>query len=156
MGKAKDMGVINQGKEKIGGKNVQKIMLNTKMNKHKKKPNKRITLMCAHKWKDDKQITQRGMMTKEQRNLKGMKGTDKMELLKLLVSFHSKLLKNGIMWDGVEGIHYIYLKHHPIRVDIPNDSNTMDHYLATAPNYHAELMRRQVKKGSKLLHKPKA
>jgi hypothetical protein len=49
MGKAKDMGVINQGKEKIGGKNVQKIMLNTKMNKHKKKPNKRITLMCAHK-----------------------------------------------------------------------------------------------------------
>jgi myo-inositol-hexaphosphate 3-phosphohydrolase len=49
MGKAKDMGVINQGKGKIGGKNVQKIMLNTKMNKCKKKPSKGITLIRAHK-----------------------------------------------------------------------------------------------------------
>jgi hypothetical protein len=131
-------------------------MLNTKMNKCKKKPSKGITLIRAHKWKDDKQITQGGMMIKEQRNLKGMKGTDKMKKLKLLVSFHSKLLKNCIMWDGVKGIHYIYLKHHPIRVDIQSDSNTMDHYPTTTPSCHAELMRQQVKKGSKLLHEPKA
>jgi hypothetical protein len=49
MGRATDMGVINQGREKIGRKNVQKIMLNAKMNKRKIKLNKRTTLMHANK-----------------------------------------------------------------------------------------------------------
>jgi hypothetical protein len=79
-----------------------------------------------------------------------------MEKLKLLVSFHLKLLKNDLTWDGVESICYIYLKHHPIRVDIQSGSNTMDHYFATTPNCHVELMQQQVKRRSKLLHEPKA
>jgi hypothetical protein len=40
-------------------------------------------------------------------------------------------------------------------VDIQSGSNTMDHYFATACNYHAKLMQQQVKKGSKLLHEPR-
>jgi hypothetical protein len=35
-------------------------------------------------------------------------------------------LKDGLMWDNVEGVCYIHLKHHPIGVDIQSNSNT--HY----------------------------
>jgi hypothetical protein len=31
---------------------------------------------------------------------------------------HLKLLKDGFMWDGVEGFHYIHLEHHLVGVDI--------------------------------------
>ncbi len=44
MNKVKDMGVISQRKEKTIRKKVQKIMQNTKMSEHKKKPNKEVTL----------------------------------------------------------------------------------------------------------------
>jgi len=50
MNKVEDMGVIIQRKEKTRRKKVQKIMQNTKMNKHKKKPNKEVTLMHAHRF----------------------------------------------------------------------------------------------------------
>ncbi len=63
MGKVKDMGVINQGREKTRWKNVQRIMRSTKMSIHKKRPSKRVTLTCAHKEKDDRKISRRGMMT---------------------------------------------------------------------------------------------
>jgi hypothetical protein len=43
------MGATNQGREKIGGKNVQRIMQNTKMNEHKKRPYKGVTLMHAYR-----------------------------------------------------------------------------------------------------------
>jgi hypothetical protein len=50
MKKVKDMGVIIQKKEKTRRKKVQRIMQNTKMNEHKKKPNKEVTLMHAHRF----------------------------------------------------------------------------------------------------------
>jgi hypothetical protein len=56
MGKVKDMGVINQGREKIRWKNVQRTTQSTKINVHKKKPNKRVTLTHAHKQKNDREI----------------------------------------------------------------------------------------------------
>lgn len=34
---------------------------------------------------------------------------NKKEKLKQLASYHSKLLKDGLMWDDVESIHYIQL-----------------------------------------------
>ncbi len=58
------MGATNQGREKIGGKNVQRIMQNTKMNEHKKRPYKGVTLMHAYRWKDDQKNSQKGLMTK--------------------------------------------------------------------------------------------
>jgi hypothetical protein len=57
MGRVEDMGVIGQNNEKTQGKNIQKIMQNPKMGKNEKKPNKQVTLMHAHKWNDDKQIS---------------------------------------------------------------------------------------------------
>jgi hypothetical protein len=80
------MGVINQRKENIG-----KIMQNTKMNEHKKKFGKKVTLTHAHRWKDDKQISQRVVMTKEQRKLKGLKRMNKWNKLCLT----DKLQING-------------------------------------------------------------
>ncbi len=50
MSKVEDMGVIIQRKEKTRTKKVQRIMQNTKMNEHKKKPNKEVTLMHAHRF----------------------------------------------------------------------------------------------------------
>jgi hypothetical protein len=43
-------GVISQKKEKTKRKKVQRIMQNTKLNEHKKKPNKEVTLMHAHRF----------------------------------------------------------------------------------------------------------
>jgi hypothetical protein len=79
-----------------------------------------------------------------------------MEKLKLLVSFHSKPLKTNLTRNGVESIHYIYLKHHPMRVDIQSGSNIMDYYFVTTFNCHVELMQQQMKSGRKLLHESRA
>jgi hypothetical protein len=49
IGKAENMGVINQKMEKIRGKMVQRITQNTKMNEHKKRPSKGVTFMCDHR-----------------------------------------------------------------------------------------------------------
>ncbi len=78
-----------------------------KIEQAQKMPNKRVTLMCAYKWKDDKQIFWKGVMTKEQNKLNGTKGTNKRKKLKQLTSSCSKFLKDGLMQDGVEGINYI-------------------------------------------------
>jgi hypothetical protein len=43
------MGVTNQGREKIGNKNAQRIMKNMKTSERKKRPYKGFTLMRAHK-----------------------------------------------------------------------------------------------------------
>jgi hypothetical protein len=51
---------------------------------------------------------------------------NKREKLKQLASQHSKFLEQGLTQDGVEGVCYIHLKHHPIGMDIQSDSNTMD------------------------------
>jgi hypothetical protein len=50
------------------------------------------------------------------------------------------------MWNGVKGVHYIHLKHHPIEMDIQNNLKTINHWLTTTSNYHAELMQQQVKR----------
>jgi hypothetical protein len=73
MGRVEDMGVISQKNEKTQGKNIWRIMQNTKMSKHEKKPNKQVTLMHAHKWNDDKQISWKGVMIEKQRKLKDIK-----------------------------------------------------------------------------------
>jgi hypothetical protein len=49
MGKVKDMGVINQGKEKTRWKNVQRTTQSLITIVHQKGPSKRITLTHAHK-----------------------------------------------------------------------------------------------------------
>ncbi len=105
MGKVEVVGVINQRRERHKGKTFEE-------HKHKneqvqKMPNKGVTLMRAHKWKDDKQIFRKGVMTKEQKKLKGTKGTNKRKKLKQLTSSCSKFLKDGLTQDDVENIHFI-------------------------------------------------
>lgn len=71
MGKAKCMGVISQGKEKIRKKNVWRTMQNMKMSEHKQKPCKGVNLMHAHGWTDDWQdwqISQREWWLKNKRS----------------------------------------------------------------------------------------
>lgn len=60
----KDVSVINQIGEKTRRKNVWAATQNTKMGKNKKGLSERITLLHTNRQKEDKQISQRGMMTK--------------------------------------------------------------------------------------------
>jgi hypothetical protein len=73
-------------------------------------------------------------------NLKGLKGTNKKEKIKQLASYHSKLLEDGPMQDGVKSVHYVHLKHHPIGMNTQSNLNAMDHYFVTTFNHHVELM----------------
>jgi len=73
----------------------------------------------------------RGVITKEKRSLKGIKGINKWEKLKQLASHHLKLLEHGLKQDGVENIHYLHLKHHLIEMDIQNNLNTMNQNFST-------------------------
>ncbi len=79
------------------------------------------------------------MMAKNQMNLNVIKRMNKGEKLKQLASHYLKLIKNDVPWIGVENIYNIYLKHHPIRMDIQNDLNNMDHGFRTSYNCHHEL-----------------
>jgi len=74
------------------------------------------------------------MMTKEQRSLKGIKGINKWEKLKQPASHYSKFLEHGFKQNDVENIHYLHLKHHPIKMDIQNNLNTMNQNFTTTPN----------------------
>jgi hypothetical protein len=53
---------------------------------------------------------------------------NKGENLKQLTFHCLKFIEDGFTWDGVENIHYIHFKHHPIRVDIKSGLNTMDYF----------------------------
>ncbi len=46
--KTKDIGVIGQRREKTRKENPQRTSQNTKMNKGKKRPYKRVIILCAH------------------------------------------------------------------------------------------------------------
>jgi hypothetical protein len=81
MGKVEDMGVISQIKEKTKRKKVQKIMQNTKMIEHKKKPNKGVTLMHAHKFP----IGNDDLKTKEIEKHKKNKQMEKVNSIGLLL-----------------------------------------------------------------------
>jgi hypothetical protein len=48
MDKVKDIGVIGQRREKTRKENPQKTSQSTKMNKGKKRPYKRVIVLCAH------------------------------------------------------------------------------------------------------------
>ncbi len=137
--KAKDMGGIGQGKEKTKGKNVQKTTQNIKMNKCKKSWQTGHLDACPYtkRWQTN---LSRGMMTKEQRSLKGIKRINKWEKLKQLASHHSKFLEHGLKQDGVENIRYLHLKPHLIKMDIQNSLNTMNQNFATTLNHHTKLM----------------
>jgi hypothetical protein len=78
------------------------------------------------------------MMTKEQNNLKAIKIMNKKEKLRQLASYCSKLLKNGLMQDGVENTCNVYPKHHPIKMGIQNGLKTINHSLTTSSSYHLE------------------
>jgi len=85
-------------------------------------------------------------MTLEQKKLKGIKRMNKREKLRQLASYHSKFLKDGLMQNVVEHVHYIHLKHHLTKVDIQNNLNSMDQCLKTTPNHHIKLMQQHVKR----------
>jgi hypothetical protein len=79
------------------------------MSKRKKRPSERVTLSCAHKWKDNKQLSSGGMMIKEQTQLLGIKRVNKMEERKQLASWCTKLLKDHLARDGIKCIYHIHL-----------------------------------------------
>jgi hypothetical protein len=54
MGITKDMDVIGQGREETWRENPWRIMQSVEMSKCKKRPYKRVALVCAHKRKNDK------------------------------------------------------------------------------------------------------
>jgi len=62
------------------------------------------------------------MMTQVQRNLKDIKITNKRKKLSQLAPHY-----DDFMWDNIKNIHNVYLEHHPIRMGIQSDPNTMDH-----------------------------
>jgi hypothetical protein len=64
-------------------------MKNMKTSERKKRPYKGVTLMRAHKWKNDKKIKSKGTNDWKQRKLKGIKGTNKWKKLKQLASYYS-------------------------------------------------------------------
>jgi hypothetical protein len=49
------------------------------------------------------------MMTKEKRQLMGIKIVGKMEKYKQLASYHMKLLENGLTRNGIKCIRHIHL-----------------------------------------------
>jgi hypothetical protein len=49
------------------------------MNKKKQRFDKQITLMHAHRWKDNWELSPKGRITKEQKQLLGIKIVDKKE-----------------------------------------------------------------------------
>jgi len=53
-----------------------------------------------------------------------------------LVFCYSKFLKSGFTRDGVGNISNVSLKHHPIKMDIQNGPNIMDHSFITSFNHH--------------------
>ncbi len=79
-------------------------------------------------------------MTKEQRNLKAIKKTNKKKKLGCLVSCCSKFLEHGVVPHGVERVCNVYLKHCPIRMGIQSDPNNMDHDVATFFNCKPEFI----------------
>jgi len=79
------------------------------MNKRKKRPGEWVTLSCAHKWKDNKQLSPGGMMIKEQKQLLGIKRANKLEKQKQLASWCTKLWEDRLMRDGVKCIYHIHL-----------------------------------------------
>jgi hypothetical protein len=90
-----------------------------------------------------RQLSFTKMMTKEQRQLMGIKKTNKKEEHIKLASCRTKLFENGLKQDGVKCIHHINLQHHPIGMDIQNNLNIMHHRLTPATNYHAKLQMRR-------------
>jgi len=86
----------NEGKkhkEIIFKKNSQ----STKISKNKKGPNKQVTVMCAHKWKDNQQpFGLAEWWQKNKGNCWALK-KNKKEEHKQLASHHTKLLEDGLM-----------------------------------------------------------
>jgi hypothetical protein len=61
---------------------------------------------------------------------------NKKEKLGQLVSCYPKFLKDGFTWNVVKNICNVYLKHHPIKMDIQSGPNTMDHsFIVTTLNW---------------------
>jgi hypothetical protein len=86
------------------------------------------------------------MIIEKQWKLKDIKIMNKGEKIRYLVFHHLKLLKNELMRDGVQSIHFLHLMHHLIGMDIQNNLNNMDQYLTTTPNYHIKLMWQHVRR----------
>jgi hypothetical protein len=68
-----DVNVIYQQREKTQRKNNKRSSQITKMSKSKKRPNEQVTFICAHKQKDQRQISFRSTMNEEQGQLLDIK-----------------------------------------------------------------------------------
>jgi len=79
------------------------------MNQSKKRLNKWVTLMCAHKWKDNKQLSFEGMMIKEQGQLLGIKRMNKREEHRQLASYYTKFLEDDLTQDVVKCVPHVHL-----------------------------------------------
>jgi hypothetical protein len=106
----------------------------------KKKPCKWVAMTRAHRWKNDKQSLEGKMITEEQRNQKTIKIMNKREILGQLTSYCPNFLEDGLMWDGVESIYKVYLKHHLFSMGIQSGSNIMDRGPTTFFNHHPKLI----------------
>ncbi len=71
---------------------------------------------------------------------------DKKEEWKQLACQHMNLLEDGFMQDGIKCVHHIHLQHHPVDMDIQSNLNTKHQCFTPTSNYHAKLMKWQVKK----------
>jgi hypothetical protein len=76
-----------------------------KMSQSKKRHGKQITFVHAFQIIDDEKIFRSGVVFEEKGNLFGIKRTNKKEKLRQLASCHVKLLKDGYLENGVEGIY---------------------------------------------------
>jgi hypothetical protein len=109
------------------------------MNKIKKRFDEYATLTRVHIQKDKKELSFMKMMTKEQKQLMGIKKTNKKKEQIKMAFYYKKLLENGLMKDKIKCIRHIHLQHHPIGMDIKNNLNIMHHRLTPTINYHAKL-----------------
>ncbi len=142
VGKIENMGVIflKKGRNMKGKPPKNNLKTQKWTIAKKKRPYKGFTLTCAHRRKNDKQNPKWKMMIEEQRNLKAIQKTNKREKRRQLASYCLKLLKYGLTRDGVERICNVYLKHHPIKINIQSDPNTIDHGFTTSYNHHLKLI----------------
>ncbi len=74
--------------------------------------------MNANGGPNNKQITLKRVVTKEKKELWGIKRMDKRYELKKLPTYSTQLLENNPIGNNVEGIYNVYLQHHPIKMNI--------------------------------------
>jgi len=88
------------------------------MNQGKKRTTQKIPLIDTNARLNNRQFALRGVVTKEKRKLRSIKGIDKRYELKQLPTCNMQFLEYNLMGNNVEGICNVYLEHYPIKVNI--------------------------------------